>query len=307
MPASVTVRVPATAANLGPGFDCLGLALELHNTVSLAPARRTTISVDGAGAESLPQSRDNLVFRAVAAVYDRVGKPVPPLRLHCQNNIPLGRGLGSSAAAAVGGLAAANHLLGQPISPEELLALAAQLEGHPDNAAPALLGGCQVVVKDGEAFRTVSVPLPAKLKAILFIPDFEMPTAQARGLLPSQVSRGDAVYNIGRAALLAAALATGKLELLRTATQDRLHQEARQALFPAMPVLFRAALEAGALGACLSGAGPTVLALSTQKGQAIARALAGAAQRAGLAGRTLEVAPSSRGVHLASAEEDKAR
>lgn len=296
----VVVRVPTTSANLGPGFDALGLALALFNTVTLERSASFGITIEGEGAEQLPRDESNLVFRGVAAAWVSAGQKMPPLHLHCQNAIPLARGLGSSAAAVVAGLVAANALLGEPLSQNRLLELAVELEGHPDNVAPALLGGCRVVVMAEEGLIAGRVPLPPALRAVLFIPDFEMPTLESRRLLAPQVSREDAVFNLGRSALLVTALATGRLDLLRVATQDRLHQPARQQIFPAMPKLFRAAVEAGAHGAFLSGGGPTILALATEREEAIAQAMAEAAQREGVGGRALVTHPTEVGAQVVS-------
>ena len=293
----IRVRVPATTANLGPGFDCLGLALDLYNTVAVETGQSFSISITGEGAQALDRSPKNLVYRAMAAVYERIGRPVPPCRLSCHNEIPLRRGLGSSAAAAAGGLVTANLLCGQPLPTEELIRLGTALEGHPDNIAPAILGGCQIAVLEGGKVITAAVSWPQALKAVLFIPDFEMATAQARSILPPQVSRADAIYNISRTALLVTALTTGRFEHLRVATQDRLHQPARQAIFPAMSAIFEAALAAGALGAFLSGGGSTILALAVDKAEAIAEAMARAAQGAGVTGRTRLARASALGAH----------
>ena len=246
----VTVRVPATTANLGPGFDCLGLALGMWNTVRLEIGP-PGVAISGEGADSLSRGEDNLVLRAIAAAFQEAALPMPRLRLRCHNTIPLGRGLGSSAAAVVGGLVAANTLCGEPLGQQALLRLATSLEGHPDNVAAALLGGCCIVVQDGERLVTSAVPIPSWLRAVVFIPDTAMPTREARAVLPPQVSRQDAVYNMGRVALLVNALATGKAEDLRVATQDALHQPARRRLFPAMERVIQAGLAAGALGAFL--------------------------------------------------------
>jgi homoserine kinase len=222
----VTVRVPATTANLGPGFDCLGLALGLWNRLRLEGGP-SGISVIGEGADVLSRGEDNLVLRAASAVFREAGLPKPSLRLSCRNSIPLSRGLGSSAAAVVGGLVAANILCGEPLERATLLRVATALEGHPDNVAPALLGGCQIVVRDGDDLVTAGVRVPRWLRAVVFIPEVAMPTSEARAVLPPDVSRRDAVYNAGRVALLVNALATGKAEDLRVATQDALHQPAQ--------------------------------------------------------------------------------
>lgn len=290
----LAVTVPATTANLGPGFDCLGMALELHNTFVVEPSDHSAIVVRGQGQDRLPRGGRNLVFRAMAQVYETLGKTPPPLLVTCENNVPLRRGLGSSATAVVGGLVAANELLGWPLSQDRLLELATVLEGHPDNVAAAIFGGCQVVAQNGGLVHA-SVPLPPGLQAVLLIPDFEMPTRESRTILPRRVSRSDAVYNLGRLGLLVTALATGQLEYLNVATQDRLHQPARQALFPAMESLFQAAMDAGALGAFLSGSGSTVLALCFEGASVVAQSLATAAAEAGISGRTMVTRPSPLG------------
>lgn len=291
----VTVRVPATTANLGPGFDCLGMALDIYNTVVVEPGDSFGISVFGEGAEIIPQTQENQVYQGLSAFYERVGESIPQLQITCHNEIPLRRGLGSSAAAIVSGLVAANYLCQEPFSLEQLICLAAELEGHPDNVAPAVLGGCQVVVLYNGSVVTAPILLPAGLKAVLFIPDFEMPTEEARLVLPQQVSRVDAVFNIGRAALLVAAFTSQKLESLRVATQDKLHQLPRQALFPAMGTIFDAALSAGALGVFLSGGGSTILALTQSEGMAIAEAMARAASQAEIGGKARVAQPSPVG------------
>lgn len=292
-----SVRVPATTANLGPGFDCLGLALDLWNTVRLELGTRG-VQVSGEGAESLSRGEDNLVCRAAAALFREVGDASPDVAVVCRNDVPLGRGLGSSAAAVVGGLAAANALCGEPLSTRDLLRLAVAMEGHPDNVTPALLGGCQVSVTDGDDVVTSAVPTPEGLRAVLFVPERPMPTAQARALLPARVSRDDAVFNIGRTALLVNALATGDLDGLRVATQDRLHQPYRSALFPSMRLIIQAALDAGALGAFLSGAGSTVLALARGREMTIGFEMTDVADKAGVAGEVRVVELSARGAHV---------
>lgn len=295
----ITIQAPATTANLGPGFDCLGIALDIFNEVTVAPSQSLSITVQGEGAGQIGQRQDNLVYRAMAAVFTKLGKSIPELSLDCLNRIPLARGLGSSAAAVAGGLVAANELMGKPLSPEELLQLGAKMEGHADNIAPALFGGCQLVYREGDKYNHVPVPLPPELKAVLFIPDFAMSTAKARHILPAKVSRSDAVFNIGRVSLLTLALTTGKLEYLKIATQDRLHQPARQSMFPAMDNIFKVALETGALGAFLSGAGSTILAFTADESlsEEIGKAMQNAATKAGVNGRVQVDRPSAQGTH----------
>ncbi|MBI4289683.1 MAG: homoserine kinase [Chloroflexi bacterium] len=298
----IAVQAPATTANLGPGFDCLGMALDIFNelTVEHGPF---CISVEGEGAGQIDATENNLVFRAMARVFNRVEKPIPELTLTCRNRIPLARGLGSSAAAIASGLVAANGLLGKPLGLDELVQLGAKMEGHADNVAPALLGGCQLVVQEAGRYVSFPVPVPLGLRAVLFIPDFAMSTAHARKVLPASVTRGDAVFNVGRAALLTMGLSAGKLDYLRVGTQDRLHQPARQSIFPAMGSIFQAALEAGALGSFLSGAGSTILAFTEGESMsgAIGQAMQTAAARLGVHGRVAAARPTALGTHAVPA------
>ena len=294
---SVTVRVPATSANMGPGFDCLGLALDLWNEVRV-DLGASGFEVTGEGEGSLALGEDNLVHRSIARAFAEAGKSMPDIAVICRNEIPLGRGLGSSSAAVVGGLVAGNELSGRSLSDDDLLALATDTEGHPDNSAAALFGGCQIVVQDGEMLVTASVPVPEDLRAVLFIPNLQMPTEQARGLLPSTVGRSDAVFNIGRTALLVNAFASGDLSHLRVATEDRLHQPARQTIFPAMKNIFRSALDAGALGVFLSGAGSTVLALARDRELTIGYEMADAAAKSGVDGAIKVTKPTPLGAHV---------
>ena len=281
----VTVRVPATTANLGPGFDCLGMALNLHNTVTLTRSHRFNITISGEGEKLLSRGKDNLVYRAITRFFNKVGQPVPDLQIDCHNEIPLARGLGSSTTAIVCGLVAANSLLSNARSKDELLQVGIEMEGHPDNLTPALFGGCQVVVMDDTGLVHERVPVHRSWKMVLFIPDFEMSTVKARAMLPRQIAREDAVYNLGRVALLTKALITGQADHLKVATQDRLHQPYRQSLFPAMSNIFAAALYAGADGVFLSGSGPTILALSRSKSSTIGKAMLTEAERAGIKGK----------------------
>ncbi len=292
----VVVRVPATTANLGPGFDCLGMALGLHNTVSVqATHGRLDVRIEGEGAEDLRWGEENRVLRAIRLAFEEADRRLPSLALEQKNNIPLGRGLGSSAAATVAGLVAANALCGSPLSADQILMLATQLEGHPDNVAPALLGGLVIAVQHEGQLLYNKIAVPVDLKAALFVPDFSMPTADARRVLPTEIPRSDAVYNLGRVALLVAALIEGHYEFLDAATHDRLHQPYREVIFPAMPTLLSAAREAGALGAFLSGAGSTVLALCRENAEKVAEAMADAAQKLSLTGQALVVPVTSKG------------
>src|SRR5437879_4615080 len=235
MATSVTVRVPATSANLGPGFDCLGLALDLWATIRL----------DRSGRVGNNDAMASMALIAARRVFSQYGQE-PPAGLNAtyEGDIPIARGLGASAIARVGGALAANELAGAKLNREAVLAIATELEGHADNVTPALFGGLQVSVLDGERMLHVGVPLPAELRAVLFVPELRMPTKESRKVLPDHISRVDAVYNTGRAALMVSALAAGRLDLLDAGTQDRLHQKRRSKRFPAMFPLSAAATPA---------------------------------------------------------------
>jgi homoserine kinase len=265
----VTVSVPATSANLGPGFDALGLALDLRDTVTAEVSGDASISikVTGMGAGAVPLDEGHLVHRAMAAAFARMGVPAPGLRLRCTNVVPHARGLGSSSAAIVAGVCAARGLVGGGslvMDDDAVLALAAEIEGHPDNVAPALHGGFTVAYRDGDRFRAVPLAVDPRVEAVALVPPGGVETSVARGLLPATVPHRDAAANAGRAALLVAALGS-RPDLLLAATEDRLHQEYRAPAMPASLDLV-AALRADGLPAVVSGAGPTVLVLTDAAG-----------------------------------------
>lgn len=272
-PNVVKVQVPATTANLGPGFDCLGLALAVYNTVELSLSAITEVEVTGEGAGQLPLSETNLVLRAANKLADEADIDVPGWRLRQHNRIPLARGLGSSSAAIVGGLVAANELLGTAIATGQLLQLATQIEGHPDNVAAALYGGLTVCSIEQDQVYCAPLPAPRSLAVALAIPDFEVSTQVARDVLPGQVPFADAVFNTTHTALVVAALVSEDWDLLRMAMQDRLHQPYRAELIPGMEEVITAAIEAGAYGAALSGSGPTVVAFAHEQDSRIAEAM----------------------------------
>ncbi len=289
MPLStVSVRVPATSANLGPGFDCLGIALDLWATITLS---RDAPPND----HPLARMADNAA-RALFAAAEL--EPPAGLAATYEGSIPIARGLGVSAIARAGGVLAANALAGDPFDREHLLFLATELEGHADNVAPALFGGLQVAVRARSKISHVGVPLPEGLKAVLLIPELRMPTQKSRKLLPQSLSRADAVQNASRAALLIAALSQGRLDLLDEATKDRLHQPARAKLFPAMYGIFDAAKTAGAHCAYLSGGGSTICALCTDNEQGVADAMLEAARSREVTAKTLITAPTERGAEI---------
>jgi homoserine kinase len=289
MTASVTVRVPATSANLGSGFDSLGLALGITQDITVALGHQPD------GANGLVR----LVLDAARSAYRLAKLPVPELHASGTSSIPIGRGLGASAAARAAGITAANALMGGALSDAQTLALGAGLEGHADNMAPALFGGLRIVVRttgrDGDGFMHIASPVHEALRVVLFVPDFEMPTGESRKLLPQQLSREDAIHNIGRAAMLVSALAQGRWDVLGEATQDRVHQPARTAIFPAMPEIFAAARDAGAHAAYLSGGGSTIAAFATDGEERNARAMMQQAVARGYSGRIIITAPSQTG------------
>ena len=293
----ITVRVPATSANMGPGFDCLGIALDIWNSVTVEIGGRE-FRIYGHGENELPRDESNLVWSSIARIFHETGRPMPGMSLNCYNGIPTTRGLGSSSAALVAGLVAGNELCGNPFGKSDLLRIAADAEGHPDNVAPALFGGMQIAVAHGDRVVNASVPTPENLSAVLYIPDSPMPTEEARDLLGSEVPRTDAVFNIGRASLLVRAMASGDLRYLDIATEDRLHQPARQTLFFPMNNIIRAAMGAGAMGAFLSGAGSTVLAFATEKEFTIGYEMADAAVKSGLNGEVVITKPTTLGAHI---------
>jgi homoserine kinase len=291
MPQSVTVRVPATSANLGPGFDSLGLALRLVQEI--------TVSVGHQSAPSNDLSR--LVLDAARSAYRLARVEVPEeMSASGEQTIPIGRGLGASAAARAAGIVAANALMGGPLSDDQMLTLGAGLEGHADNMAPALFGGLQVVVRQADGFAHLRTPIAEGLRVVLFVPDFEMPTAESRKLLPQTLTREEAVHNIGRAALLVAALAEGAWDALDEATQDTLHQPARTKIFPAMSEIFAAAKEAGALCAYLSGAGSTIAAFTVANADSVGDAMRARAAMHGHTGRVEITTPSDEGTRVIS-------
>jgi homoserine kinase len=292
----VHVRVPATSANLGPGFDALGLALALYNDVTATEADEVAVTVEGEGSARLPRTGDNVVARGVRQAYQAAGRPFKGVALTCVNRVPTARGLGSSAAAWVGGLVAGNALLGGPLSREALLTLAARAEGHPDNVAAALLGGLTVSCALGDGrISAVSLPVPGAVRWVALVPEMTSATAEARSVLPASVPRADAVFNVQRVSLLLAGLQAGRLDVLDAALDDRLHQPYRLRLFPWMPAVADAARAAGALGCVLSGAGPSLLAAVRDDAEVVARSMEGALAAAGVRGRAWAFAVDTEG------------
>ncbi|MFN2145663.1 MAG: homoserine kinase [Anaerolineales bacterium] len=296
----VHVSVPATTANLGPGFDALGLALDLWNEtdLSLREDGKVQLTVRGEGQNVLPLGADNMVARAALRLFELTGEPCPGLQIDCLNRVPLGSGMGSSSAALLTGLLGANGLLGNPMSDEDLLYLAIEIEGHPDNVAPAMLGGLVVsMVKEGRAFsmRLSAEGDYAHLYVTIALPDFYFPTHEARAILPDVVSWEKAVFNISRAILVTEALRTGDLELLGRAMKDSLHQPYRMAQIPGSIDALEAAKAAGAAAVALSGAGPSLIAFASGAAPEIGAGMKQAFKAAGLSARIFELKVSPKG------------
>ncbi|NJL46962.1 MAG: homoserine kinase [Leptolyngbyaceae cyanobacterium SM2_5_2] len=264
---SISVTVPATTANLGPGFDCLGAALTIHNHFHFVPLNgppgTVKIEVAGAEAERVVTDASNLAYQAFAYFYQQQGLAIPAVAIEIELTVPLARGLGSSSTAIVGGLLGANALAPQPLPPSTLIEMAIALEGHPDNVVPALVGGCQLAVANEEGASTLcSIPWHPDITPVVAIPDFELSTAAARQVLPTTYSRADAIFNTSHLGLLLRGLETGQGDWLRAALRDRIHQPYRQTLIPGYEAVAQAAQAAGAYGLVISGAGPTLLALA---------------------------------------------
>ncbi|MEG4456651.1 homoserine kinase [Microcoleus sp. N9_A1] len=309
---TITVTVPATTANLGPGFDCIGAALSLYNhfqfsRLEASATEKLKITVTGKEAAKVKTDESNLAYQAFVKLYDRLNQSPPPVAIHIDMQVPLARGLGSSATAIIGGLVGANELAGKPLSQVEVMQLAIELEGHPDNVVPALLGGCRLAASNappqspltkgglreqlplreaglreqspldaeiqpslplteagqgGGSWEICDIPWHPNIVAVVAIPDFELSTAEARRVLPADYSKADAIFNAAHLGLLVRALETGNENWLRCALQDKIHQPYRQSLINGYERVQEAAVNAGACGMVISGAGPTLLALT---------------------------------------------
>jgi len=303
----VTVEVPATSANLGAGYDCVGVALGLFDRVEVEvrgwSRGEIELTVDGEGVGELPADRTNRCVLGIEAAMREVRGEIPDgvgWRVEMRNEIPLARGLGSSAAATVAGLVAGNSLLGEPLTTPDLLRLATAIEGHPDNAAAALLGGFTVCAATDDGIESLRFDAPRDLRAVLFIPEVRLSTSDMRAALPAKVPLADAVANLSRVAIGVAGMAMGRFDLLRVLTVDRLHEPYRAKAYPQLPQMVEAARKAGAIGACLSGAGSTIVALSdsVRTITRIEAAFGAAAADTDLPGRISVVSPRNAGAHV---------
>ncbi|MBE1443452.1 homoserine kinase [Paenibacillus sp. OAS669] len=257
----VRVKVPASTANLGPGFDTLGMALDLYAWIEMGIAEETKIHLIGDQMSGIPTGKSNLIYEVAQMVFDKAGVKHPELEISMYSDIPLTRGLGSSASAIVGGLAAANALIGSPLSDDTLFQMATELEHHPDNVGAALFGGLVVAFWDGERAEHIRIEPDDRLEVLVAIPHFQLSTEKARHVLPREQSLANAVFNVGHSSVLVAAFCTGRLDMIARAMKDALHQPYRAALVPGLAKILAEATDHGALGVALSGAGPTMLAL----------------------------------------------
>ncbi|KKO51872.1 homoserine kinase [Paenibacillus sp. DMB20] len=256
----VRIKVPASTANLGPGFDTLGMALSLYAWIEMRENDHTAFHLHGEEMKGVPEDKSNLIYKVAQMVFEEAGVTVPELAISMYSEIPLTRGLGSSASAIVGALSAANAMIGSPLPDAKLFDMATGLEKHPDNVGASLFGGFIAAVWDGSHADYIRIAPPANLETLVVIPDFQLSTAKAREALPKAVSLEDAVYNISRSSLLTAALFSGRLDSIHAAMRDRIHQPYRAGLVPGMAEILEEAPNRGALGIALSGAGPTLIA-----------------------------------------------
>ena len=258
----VTVKVPATSANIGSGFDSIGVALQIYNTITVEETNEgLRIDILDETRDFLPRDSRNLVYRAMQKVFDEVGYVYKGIHITQDNKIPVTRGLGSSSASIVGGLVAANKICKNALSNDKIMMLAAELEGHPDNTTAAITGGMAIAVMADKIYN-ITLPIDEeKLCFAIFVPDFILRTKRARRALPRTIPHSDGVFNAGRAALLAASIATERYDNLKTALEDRLHQPYRMGLIEGVDILFKKSSDFGALGSYISGAGPSIIAI----------------------------------------------
>ncbi|MEH2152270.1 homoserine kinase [Nostoc sp.] len=295
---TITVTVPATTANLGPGFDCIGAALKLYNEFKFTRLEEggLTIHVTGTEAKRVQTDENNLLYQAFVKFYQHIEQTPPTVKIEIKLGVPLARGLGSSATAIVGGLVAANQLEGATMSQSQVMELAIAMEGHPDNVVPALLGGCRLAATSGAGWEICDVPWHKDVVPVVAIPNFELSTSKARGVLPTEVSRADAIFNTAHLGLLLRGLETGNGQWLKTALQDKLHQPYRKALIPGYDALNIAAVSAGAYGMVISGAGPTLLALADKlNSEAVEAAMLAAWQEEGITAEVRSLSLDTQG------------
>lgn len=297
---TVKIKVPATTANCGPGFDSIGIACTYYNELEITELDTDAIELDvtGEGQGTIPATRDNIVIRAMDKVFDRVGYTCKGIRLKMHNRIPLARGLGSSAAAIVGGLFAANELSGGNLTRHDLFEMATEMEGHPDNVAPAIFGGITVSMMEGTKPSYIRFMPPKPLYLIVAIPRFRLATKKARSVLPKEVPHEDAVFNLSRTAMLITALSHGKYNFLPQALEDKLHQPYREPLIKGMVDVVIGAKEKGAYGCVISGAGPSLIAFADRHPDVIGQAMVESFKKNDVNARYIVLQIAEKGVRV---------
>ncbi|WP_246945193.1 homoserine kinase [Bacillus pinisoli] len=296
----VIVRVPCSTANLGSGFDCIGMALQLYTTIKMKKTSNTSILLRGENLEGIPTTKENLIYKIAQLIFKKAKYDCPELEIEIESEIPLTRGLGSSAAAIVGAMAAANVLAGEPFTKDELYLFSSELEGHPDNVGASLLGGIVIATYNEEKVSYIRVSPPPEMKTVVAVPHFELSTKLARDVLPNSYSKEDAVYAIGHSALLASALVSGNTSLLNEAMRDRIHQPFRTSLVPGMNVLLDHAHQYGALGIALSGAGPTIIALTDREDEKLQQYMHDVLLEHGISSTVQTLIPDNQGIQIQS-------
>lgn len=300
VPSTVSISVPATTANLGPGFDCIGAALTLYNEFkftrlsSADPGVKITVS--GIEADRVNTDDSNLAYQSFLKLYQHLNETPPAVEIEIKLAVPLARGLGSSATAIVGGLVGANQLAGSPLDKNEIMKIAIAIEGHPDNVVPAFIGGCRLAASSNNDWEICDIPWHGDIVPVVAIPDFELSTQEARRVLPTEYSRADAIFNIAHLGLLVRGLESNRGDWLRVALQDKIHQPYRQALIKGYDAVEKAALASGAYGMVISGAGPTLLALADAASAAnVVTAMADAWQQEGVKAEVRSLSLDDRG------------
>lgn len=301
---TAAIIVPATTANLGAGFDCIGAALTLYNEFEftrLPDGEPLQITATGLEADRVLCDESNLAYRSFVKLYEQINQPVPPVQIAIDLNVPLARGLGSSATAIVGGLLGANVLAGSPLSKAAVMKLAIAIEGHPDNVVPALIGGCQLAASADLDWAICAIDWHLEIVPIVAIPNFELSTAEARSVLPQTYSRADAIFNMAHFGLLLRGLQTHRADWLKVALQDRIHQPYRKVLIHGYDAIEQAALQAGAYGLVISGAGPTLLALAAgDRASHVAAAMRDAWQAIGVESQVQILAIDPQGARIST-------
>lgn len=292
----VKIKVPASSANLGPGFDCMALALGIYDEYEMKLHDSISISVKGEGEKEIPRDSENIMVKVAEHLFRQVGKPFNGIQIKAKTNIPQARGLGASSAAIVGSLFGANELLGRPLKRDELFNMASHLEGHPDNVAAAIYGGFTLAWKDHADAKALSFPPPSNIKIVLGVPNFDVYTIRARNILPAVWPKDDVIFSLSRACLMTAAMVAKKYDWIATACNDRLHEPYRGQLIPGYTEIRSQLLKDGALGVAISGSGPTIIAFTTRNIDRIRKTIVDGFKKHKVKSTALLVKPSPFGV-----------